>query len=184
MNITTKAKEFASHAHKDHVRNDEAKTPYVYHLAEVADLVKESGGTDKEISAAWLHDAVEDTATTIEDVREEFGDEIGDMVQGLTDLPEWLQLSLHERKTKQSERVANESSSVRRVKLADQTSNVKIVGLGNDNFTLDEKFIYIDRAKQIAEACKGVSPYLDILFAERYETAHKNICLLQEKMHS
>ncbi|MDO8590247.1 MAG: hypothetical protein Q7R69_03165 [bacterium] len=60
MDIITKAKEFASHAHKDHVRNDEAKTPYIFHLAEVAGLVKESGGNNQEISSAWLHDTVEE----------------------------------------------------------------------------------------------------------------------------
>ena len=166
------------------MRNDVAKTPYVYHLAEVADLVKKSGDSEQEIAAAWLHDTVEDTETTIENIREEFGDEIGDMVEGLTDLPEWMQLSLHKRKTKQSERVVKESPSVRRVKLADQTSNVKIVGLGNDNFTIDEKFTYIDRAKQIAAACKGVSPYIDNLFAERYETAYKSLIVMQEKTRS
>ena len=184
MDIITQAKEFASHVHKGHVRNGESKTPFVHHLAEVADLVKESGGSEHEIAAAWLHDAVEDTPTTIEDIRREFGDEIGDMVQGLTDLLEWLPLSLHERKTKQSERVATESSSVRRVKLADQSSNVKLIGSGDSHSKLDERFIYIDRARKIAEACKGISPYLDALFAERYEIAHKNMTVLQEKIRS
>ena len=46
MNVAEKAGNFASHAHRDHVRNDEAKTPYVYHLAEVAELVRASGGSD------------------------------------------------------------------------------------------------------------------------------------------
>ena len=174
MDTITKAKQFASHAHRNHFRSDK-KTPYIFHLEEVAKLVEESGGTQQEIAAAWLHDTVEDTATTIEDIRSEFGDEIGNIVQGLTDLPEWLSLPLHERKNKQSERIANESDSVKRVKLADQTSNVKIVGFGKDRFTLDEKLVYIDGAKQIAERCKSVSTYLDALFAERYEAARINI---------
>lgn len=180
MDIVTKAKEFASEVHKDHVRNDEVKTPYIFHLEEVAELIKESGGSDLEIAAGWLHDTVEDTQTTIEDIFREFGKEIGDIVEGVTDLLEWLPLPLEERKAKQAERVAVESSSIRRVKLADQTSNVRIVGLANDNFPMDIKFIYIDSAKRIAEACRGVSPYLDTLFAERYETAYKNLTALKD----
>lgn len=175
MDVVTKAKEFAAHAHKDHVRNDEKKTPYIFHLEEVAELVKDSGGSEQEIAAAWLHDSVEDTETTIQDIKKEFGDEITEIVAGVTDLPEWSSLSLEERKTKQAERVARESNSIKRVKLADQSSNVKIVGSLNDNFTLDEKFIYIDAAKRIARACKGVSPFLDKLFADRYDTALKNL---------
>ena len=175
MDIVTKAKEFASHAHKNHVRNDEAKTPYVFHLEEVAGLIKESGGSDEEIAAGWLHDVVEDTPTTIEDIRQEFGTEISNIVEAVTDLSEWRSLSIGERKTKQAERVVTDGSSIKRVKLADQASNVRIVGLANDNFTMDIKLIYIDSAKKIAEACRGISPYLDKIFAERYETAYKNL---------
>ncbi len=93
MDIVRKAREFASHAHRDHVRNDEAKTPYVHHLAEVAKLVEVSGGDDSEIAAAWLHDTVEDTSTTFEDIQREFGGEIAAIVCGMTDLPEWGSLS-------------------------------------------------------------------------------------------
>ena len=179
MDIITKAKEFASHAHRNHVRNDEAKTPYVHHLVEVADLVKESGGTYQEIAAAWLHDIIEDTQTTIEDVRREFGDEIAEIVAGVTDLPEWLGLSLQERKAKQAARVSKESNSIKRIKLADQTSNVQIVGKGKLDFSMDTNFTYIDSAKKIAEGCKGVSEYLDRLFKERYQTAFENLKALE-----
>lgn len=180
--LLVKAKEFAGHAHREHVRSDEAKTPYVFHLEEVAELVRASGGSDEEIAAAWLHDSVEDTEATIEDIYKEFGKEVGDIVEGVTDLLEWLPLPLEERKAKQAERVAKESSSIRRVKLADQTSNVRICGLGNDAFTMEVKFIYIDGAKNIAEACKGVSPYLDALFAEHYEAAYKNLTVLRAQL--
>lgn len=183
MDLITKAKEFASLAHKDHVRSDDAKTPYFFHLEEVAELIKESGGSEFEIAAGWLHDTVEDTQTTIEDIYKEFGNEIGDIVEGVTDLSEWESLPLGERKAKQAERVAKESDSIKRVKLADQTSNVRIVGLANDHFSMEQKFTYINSAKQIAEACKGLSPYLDKIFAERYEAAYKNLTALKEKTH-
>jgi guanosine-3',5'-bis(diphosphate) 3'-pyrophosphohydrolase len=151
----------------------------VNHLAEVAELVGASGGSENEIAAAWLHDAVEDTSTTIEGIRREFGDEIATIVVGLTDLPEWLQLSLQERKQRQAERVAGASDSIKRVKLADQSSNVAIVARGRD-FGIDTNFIYIESARRIAEVCKGVSPYLDTLFRERFEAAFLNLKALQK----
>jgi hypothetical protein len=45
MDVVRKAREFALHAHRDHVRDDEAKTPYVNHLAEVAELVRVEVGS-------------------------------------------------------------------------------------------------------------------------------------------
>lgn len=181
MNITTKAKEFASYAHRDQVRNDEGKTPYIFHLEEVAELVKDSGGSEEEIAAAWLHDVVEDTEVTMEEVLREFGEEVAYIVNGVTDLPEWIPLSLQERKAKQAERVSKEKDSVKRVKLADQTSNVQIVGKGKLDFSMDINFAYIESAKQIARVCKGVSEYLDTLFEERYQVAYQNLRKLEEK---
>jgi len=181
MDIITKAKELAEQAHKDHVRNDETKTPYILHLAEVVELVTESGGSEEEIVAGWLHDVVEDTPTTIADIHREFGDQVGEMVAGLTDLPEWLTLTLQERKLKQAERVAHESASVKRVKLADQVSNIQIVGMGNLNFVMAENYAYLDTARKIAEVCQGISPYLDKLFIERYNAALKNLKDIEEK---
>ncbi len=175
MRIVQKAREFAERVHEGHVRTDAARTPYILHLQEVAQLVEESGGSQQEIAAAWLHDTVEDTEATIEDIQNEFGDEIARLVEGLTDKTEWMSLSLGERKAKQAERVAKEPGSVKRVKLADQTSNVKIVSEGKDHFTLEEKFIYIESAKKIAEACSGVSAMLDELFLERYEEARNQL---------
>ena len=174
MDIVQKAREFASHAHRDHVRNDKAKTPYVHHLAEVAELVRASGGDDHEIAAGWLHDTVEDTSTTIEDIQREFSGEVAAIVRGMTDLPEWGSLSLQERKLRQAERIAGAPATVKRVKLADQTSNVAIVGRGGE-FGRDDNLIYVAGALRIAEACRGVSSYLDALFRDRYGIALKHL---------
>jgi (p)ppGpp synthase/HD superfamily hydrolase len=180
MDVVQKAKNFALHAHRDHVRNDRARTPYVHHLAEVAELVRASGGSQNEIAAAWLHDSVEDTSTSIEDIQREFGDDIAVIVTGVTDLPEWSSLSLQNRKLRQAERIASATDSIKRVKLADQSSNVEIVGRGYE-FGIDNNLVYITGALRIAEMCRGVSSYLDELFRERYEIAFMYLNGLQEK---
>ncbi len=171
-NLVTKAKEFAYRAHEGHFRNDKEHSPYIVHPKEVSELVEKSGGTEVEIAAAWLHDTVEDTPTTIEDIEREFGKEVAEVVAGLTDLPEFETLPLAERKAKQAERVRGESDSVKRVKLADQTSNVGAVGGG---VFLDmhgqRAREYVEGAKKIAEECKGISPFLDTLFQEKYVVA-------------
>ncbi len=102
--LVEKAKRFAKEAHKNHTEKDELKTPYFFHLQRVARLVQLSGGTDEEIAAAWLHDTVEDTSVTLEDIKRGFGENVAEIVDGLTDLPGWENLPITERKTIQAER--------------------------------------------------------------------------------
>lgn len=177
MDIVQKAKEFATKAHKDHFAhfNNNRKFPYVMHLEEVADLVKNAGGNDKEIAAAWLHDTIEDTETTIEDIEKEFGQDIAEMVFGLTDLPEFKKLPLEERKKKQAERVAKESNSIKKVKLADQTSNVRRMSEGKPDWTKEQHIIYINGAKDIAKVCKEVSPELYEIFETYFKESEVKI---------
>ena len=78
-----KAFEFANEAHKN-VRRRSGE-PYILHPIEVARIVVEDIGLGyKSISAALLHDVVEDTDYTVEDIRNLFGDKIASLVDGLT----------------------------------------------------------------------------------------------------
>ncbi len=183
MDIVTTAKIFASELHKNQKNNDTVKTPYLFHLEEVAKLVADSGGSDEEIAAAWLHDAVEDTDVTLDEIRDTFGNGVATMVESLTDLPDWVSLPQNVRKAKQAERITKASASVKRVKLADQTSNVQIVGRGTMvDWNAETHLMYVDGARQIAEACRGVSSYLDELFDERYIKAQLNLGRLQSDL--
>jgi (p)ppGpp synthase/HD superfamily hydrolase len=139
------------------------------HLQEVADLVWASGGTTDEIVAGWLHDTVEDTDVTLREIEELFGKEVARIVEGLTDLEEYKDLSLRERKGKQALRIATLDDKTKRVKLADQTSNVRSLAVDpTTSMTVEECREYIHAAKKIAIACKGVSPLLDGLFEEAF----------------
>ena len=176
--LVNKAKEFATKAHTGHFRINPEQTPYTDHLEEVALLVEMSGGDHFEIAAAWLHDVVEDTPATMEDVQREFGEEVAEMVYGLTDLPEFLELSLTERKHKQAERVKTESNGVKRVKIADQASNVKFIGRGDlTKFIPSDYLDYLEGARKIAEACAGISEHLDKTFEAYYRMSKKNLGL-------
>ena len=163
--LVEKAKRFAKEAHKNHTEKDELKTPYFFHLQRVARLVQLSGGTDEEIAAAWLHDTVEDTSVTLEDIKRGFGENVAEIVDGLTDLPGWENLPITERKTIQAERVSKESASIRRIKLADQISGGEL-DVRNTLMKKEDRFERFEGVKKVANACSGVSPSLDGLFKD------------------
>ncbi|MBR1887672.1 MAG: HD domain-containing protein, partial [Bacteroidales bacterium] len=81
--VVEKAFEFANNAHRN-VRRRSGE-PYMLHPIAVARIVVDNIGLGyKSIAAALLHDVVEDTDYTVEDLRAEFGDKIASLVDGLT----------------------------------------------------------------------------------------------------
>jgi len=173
-NRLNRAQEFAREAHVHIIGTSITGIikPQIHHIQEVADLVWASGGTDNEIIAAWLHDSVEDTETSFDNIEKEFGKEVRNIVEGLTDYDHWKDLPLKKRKQLQAERIRNESVSVRRVKIADQTSNIRGLTIDPVNtMTLQECHHYILGAKLIVDECRGVSQFLDNLFDKEYAKA-------------
>jgi guanosine-3',5'-bis(diphosphate) 3'-pyrophosphohydrolase len=167
MTIIEKARVFATEAHKNHTESDKYKTPYIFHLQRVSALVALSGGSEDEIASAWLHDTIEDTDTTLENIEREFGANIAGIVNGLTDLPEWDSLSVMDKKVAQAERISKESESVRRVKLADQISGGEL-DARNELIPIEKRREKLKGVKKVAEACSGVSKELDNLFNAVY----------------
>jgi (p)ppGpp synthase/HD superfamily hydrolase len=175
-NKVNRAQEFArtAHQHIGGVSVSGVKKPQIHHIQEVADLVWISGGNDDEITAAWLHDSVEDTDTALADIERHFGKHVAEIVEGLTDLDHFKGLPPQERKKLQAERVRHESESVRRVKLADQLSNVRALTIDPiKTMPEHEMWPYIQGAKFIADECRGISSLLDDLFDKFFALAEK-----------
>ncbi len=173
-NFTIKAKQFAREAHEGLIFLTASgyKKPQFEHLQEVADLVWVSGGDDIEVASAWLHDVVEDTPVTVEDLRNKFCEEIASIVEGLTDGKDIEGLALLERKTKQAERVKGKSKSIRMIKIADQTSNVKAVTFdGPHGWSRERNREYVMGAKLVADNCRGLNQILDNAFDREYKKA-------------
>ena len=83
LDVVQKAFDFANEAHKNVRRH--SGDPYILHPIEVAKIVVSDIGLGyKSISAALLHDVVEDTDYTVDDLRNLFGDKIASLVDGLT----------------------------------------------------------------------------------------------------
>src|SRR4051794_22452479 len=100
--LLLKALAFAAHKHRDQRRKDAEASPYINHPISLADvLVNEGGVVDHEVlCAALLHDTVEDTATTHEELVDAFGCRIARIVAQVTDDK---RLPKHERKRLQIE---------------------------------------------------------------------------------
>ena len=98
MDIKEKAKEFAINAHKGQVRKSDKEKPMVIHPINVADILKEYNFDDNVISAGYLHDVIEDTKYTKEDLLKEFNEDIVSLVLGASEPDKslsWEERKLH-----------------------------------------------------------------------------------------
>lgn len=78
--IKTKAKNFAINAHMGQVRKNEVDKPMIIHPIGVGELLESYGYDDNVVAAGYLHDVVEDTKYTLDDIRMIFGDDIASLV--------------------------------------------------------------------------------------------------------
>ena len=82
MDIKEKAKMFAIKAHMGQIRKGEPDKPMIIHPISVGQLLESFGYDDYVVAAGYLHDVVEDTKYTIEDIEKEFGKDIATLVMG------------------------------------------------------------------------------------------------------
>ena len=169
LKLLLKALAFAAHKHKDQRRKDVDASPYINHPISLADILCNEGQiTDIEtICGALLHDTVEDTETTAEELQQEFGNTISEIVMEVTDdkaLPK------AERKQAQIDHAAHISDKAKLVKLADKISNLRDVSNNAPaDWTLQRRQEYFDWAKRVIDQVRGTHAVLEALFDETYE---------------
>jgi len=164
--LLLKALAFAAHKHRDQRRKDPEASPYINHPIALADvLVNEGGVSDFEVlCAALLHDTVEDTATTSEELAEAFGPRIAGIVAEVTDD---TRLPKAERKRLQIEHARALSPQARLVKLADKICNLRdIVHAPPAGWSMTRRQEYFDWAKAVIDNMRGDHPRLEQLFDE------------------
>jgi guanosine-3',5'-bis(diphosphate) 3'-pyrophosphohydrolase len=143
MTMIERARVFATAAHAavGQVRKYTFE-PYIVHPAEVAKIVRDAGGTDAMIAAAWLHDTVEDTGVTIETIRAEFGVEVAELVGWLTDVSRPEHGNRAHRKALDRAHSAAAPAEAQTVKLADLIANTRSIMAHDEAFAktyLEEK---------------------------------------------
>ena len=95
----TKAYDFALKAHHDQKRH--SGDPYVVHPFAVASILTELKLDSATIATGLLHDTIEDTQATYENIKKEFGQEVADLVNGVT------KISLFENQAKENSKAEN-----------------------------------------------------------------------------
>src|SRR5512139_3705421 len=122
--IVLRAQEFATSAHaRINQLRKYSLQPYDVHLRAVAALVASVTDDQAMIAAAWLHDVVEDTPATFEDIEREFGAEVMALVKDLTDVSRPGDGNRAARKAIDREHLARGSAPAKTIKLADIIDN-------------------------------------------------------------
>lgn len=137
---TSKLLECWDFASKHHKGQWYGSKPYMYHLKKVSDVALDLKFTDESIlMSCLLHDIIEDTEISYKDVKENFGEEVAEIVYCVTDE---LGRSRKERKSKTYKKIRNNPKSIV-VKLCDRISNIT-ESMGSENYNLKLMKMYLD----------------------------------------
>lgn len=132
-NLEQLAKDFATKAHTGQVRKYTYE-PYITHPAKVVEIVRSVPHTEAMLCAAWLHDTVEDTSVTLEDIAVTFGSEIATLVENLTDVSVSSDGNRAIRKAIDREHTAKASVDAKTIKLADIIDNTESINKHDAKF--------------------------------------------------
>jgi guanosine-3',5'-bis(diphosphate) 3'-pyrophosphohydrolase len=155
--LVSRAADFAAQRHADQRRKGPSKQPYINHLSDVARrLAMATDGSDAPLVAAgWLHDTIEDTSTSRNDLALEFGEDVASLVVEVTDdktLPK------AERKRLQVVQTPKKSRRARMIKIADLTSNLRSLP---DDWERERVVEYFDWADKVMNGCRGINSELE-----------------------
>ncbi|MFO0035572.1 MAG: HD domain-containing protein [Planctomycetota bacterium] len=161
MNRILNAMKFAAEKHRHQRRKNADATPYINHPIEVTEILARVGGiSDEEVLiAGLLHDTVEDTETTIEELVSGYGERVARIVQECTDDKS---LEKSERKRLQIVNAPHKSPEAKCVKLADKSSNLASILVDPPaGWSLQRQLEYFAWAEQVINGLLGVNPGLD-----------------------
>ena len=166
--LILRAAAFAADRHRDQRRKGADESPYINHPFAVASALCDEGGvSDPELlAAALLHDTIEDTATTEQELKQAFGARIAAIVAEVTDDKH---LSKAERKRLQLDHAALVSKDAQQLKIADKLCNLReILSSPPANWPLFRKYQYFDWAKAVVDQVRDSNPRL----AEHFDAAY------------
>lgn len=155
---------FAAIKHSEQRRKDVEASPYINHPIEVAETIARIGQvTDLVVlQSAILHDTIEDTMTTGEEIEHLFGLEVRRVVEEVTDDKS---LPKAERKRLQIEHAPHLSLRAQLVKLADKISNIRAVTEAPPaDWSLDRRLEYLDWTECVVAGLRGCNANLEALY--------------------
>jgi guanosine-3',5'-bis(diphosphate) 3'-pyrophosphohydrolase len=157
---------FAAEKHRDQRRKGECASPYINHPIEVAELLARVGGITEVtlLQAAILHDTVEDTETTFEELEARFGSVVRNLVAEVSDDKS---LPREERKRLQVEHAPTLSAGARQIKLADTICNVRdLMDKPPLGWSMERRAAYLQWSESVVAGCRGANARLERQFDE------------------
>lgn len=150
-----RAVDFATKAHEGQLRKYTGEA-YIVHPMSVAFLVARVNLDPKVIAAAWLHDTVEDTKATLDEIAQQFGFLVAGMVRTLSDLQTLHDGNRSLRKKKHADQLAAADADVQTIKTADLIDNSISILLHDWNFAR----VYIPEMEHLIEVMDKAHPFL------------------------
>lgn len=182
--LINKAYEFAAEAHKNHKRY--SGEPYLSHIAAVAFKLAEMGMGPRTVIAALLHDVIEDTEVTSEELGKEFGDEVLFLVEGVTKLSavRYYGSDRHNESLRKLFVATSQDIRVLIIKLVDRLHNMQtlehIPKEKQQRIARETLEIYVPIAHRLGMG-RVRKELEDLAFPYVYEEHHKRVCELLEK---
>jgi guanosine-3',5'-bis(diphosphate) 3'-pyrophosphohydrolase len=159
--LILQAMNYAADKHSGQKRKDDKGSPYINHPIEVTKILWEIGGV-RDITlllASILHDTIEDTDATPEEVKAQFGEEVLSLVLEVTDdktLPKQV------RKQRQVETAPHKSPRAKMLKIADKISNVDdIISTPPKDWSLERRREYVLWSERVVAGLRGVNEKLE-----------------------
>ncbi|MCU0721817.1 MAG: HD domain-containing protein [Pirellula sp.] len=160
------AMKFAAEKHTRQRRKNADATPYINHPIEVAEHLARVGNISDEdvLIAALLHDTIEDTNTTFDEIERHFGTRVANIVMECTDDKS---LEKAERKHLQILNAPKKSAEAKCVKIADKTCNLaSIIVDPPSGWSVQRQLDYFVWAEQVIQGLLGVNEPLDAYVLE------------------
>lgn len=167
---------FARDAHAEQKRKY-TEEPYIEHPKRVAELVRTVEHTSEMICAAYLHDVVEDTPVSIEEIESRFGKEVADLVEELTDeymKEKYPHLNRKKRKEREVARQAEMSVQAKTIKLADVIDNTRDIVVNDEDFARK----YIPEMEALTNVLRQGDPQL---FEQAWHEVQRGKKILKDK---
>jgi guanosine-3',5'-bis(diphosphate) 3'-pyrophosphohydrolase len=171
IEILLRALHFAADKHRDQRRKDPEASPYINHPIHVAEALASVGGVRDPVTlaAAILHDTLEDTQTTADELEELFGPEVRGVVEEVTDDKS---LEKARRKRLQIEHAPSLSQRARVVKYGDKICNViDVTERPPPRWSRERRLEYVDWAKRVVDRCRGANAALERWFDDVHAKA-------------
>jgi GTP diphosphokinase / guanosine-3',5'-bis(diphosphate) 3'-diphosphatase len=175
INKLLSAAYFAAVKHKKQTRKGSEAEPYINHPLDVARILSEIGEVENHdvLIAAILHDTIEDTETTVEEIVRLFGENVASIVMEVTDD---ISLPKSERKRLQIDHAPHLSILAKQLKMADKISNIKDVASNPPaGWSVERRIDYIEWGEKVMAGLRGANKNLEDYFDDLVCRAKSNI---------